>query len=454
MASIDRRRFTTGLASIAFAGFASRALAETPIAPLAGYGPLLPDPAGLLDLPEGFSYRVISSFGDVMDDGFLVPGHGDGMGCIALGGDRVALIRNHELKDGEHRLGPSGGRRDLADRLKSLPGYDGIHPGGTTTIIYDMRAARVVREHLSLTGTVMNCAGGTTPWGSWLSCEETVRGAGGGRAKSHGWVFEVPANSGGVIDAAPLTGLGRFRHEAAAVDPRNGVVYLTEDDDEGLFYRFLPDAPGALRRGGRLQAMGFAADEEGDDCRNWTSEDWPRRCWKRVRWIDLEGVDNPHNDLRQRAIAFGAVRLARPEGVHYGHGEFYFCCTSGGKARLGQILRYVPSRFEGRPDEAAEPGRLQLFVESANRDALDYADNLTVAPWGHLIVCEDQKALRPTNHMRGVTPDGRIYSIGRLRTRSELAGTCFSPDGATLFMNIYHPTRTVAITGPWRRLAV
>jgi uncharacterized protein len=112
-------------------------------------------------------------------------------------------------------------------------------------------------------------------------------------------------------------------------------------------------------------------------------------------------------------------------------------------------MRYRPSRNEGRPSESTAPGRLQLFVESTDAAMLNFGDNITVAPNGHLIVCEDQYTDVVDNHLRGITPDGRVYAFARLHAQTELAGACFSPDGRTLFVNVYSPTKTLAITGPW-----
>jgi uncharacterized protein len=216
-----------------------------------------------------------------------------------------------------------------------------------------------------------------------------------------------------------------------------------------VLYRFLPERRGNLARGGRLQALAWRDRALGADSRNWMGEVLPRQQWRAVDWVDLEEVEAPEDDLRRRGHAKGAVLFARGEGIHFGDGEFYFACTNGGAAKAGQIMRYRPSRFEGRPGERSAPGRLQLFVESRDKAELDYADNLTVAPNGHLIVCEDQGGGNVTNHLRGITPDGRPYPLALLTEQTELAGACFSPDGRTLFVNIYQPGRTVAITGPW-----
>ncbi|MGK6317873.1 alkaline phosphatase PhoX, partial [Neorhizobium sp. DT-125] len=184
------------------------------------------------------------------------------------------------------------------------------------------------------------------------------------------------------------------------------------------------------------------------DSRNWNGVALPQGQWAATRWVDLDAVESPDDDLRQRGAAKGALLFARGEGIHYGDGELYFCCTSGGAAKLGQVMRYRPSRFEGQAQERSEPGRLQNFVESADPSHLNFGDNLTVAPNGHLIVCEDQYTDMVDNHLRGVTPDGQLYPFARLRAHTELAGACFSPDGSTLFVNAYSPGKTLAITGP------
>jgi uncharacterized protein len=142
--------------------------------------------------------------------------------------------------------------------------------------------------------------------------------------------------------------------------------------------------------------------------------------------------------------------FARGEGIHFDRGEMFFACTSGGDAKAGQIFRYRPARDEGR---SARGGTIELFFESPEAAIMDYADNLTVAPWGHLIICEDRSGSGKENHLRGVAPDGRAYLLARLRLDTELAGACFAPDGRTLFVNIYSPGQTVAITGPWLKFA-
>lgn len=441
---VDRRTFGRGLASaiggFAIAGCAART--RTVFASNDGgvvrHGPLIPDPAGLIDLPAGFAYRVLSSFGDPMDDGMIVPDRADGMGCIALPGGRHALIRNHELPVSRIEDGA------LRGSSRPIPAYDRLADGralagGTSTIVVNDMTGRVVSQHLSLAGTIRNCAGGVTPWGSWLSCEEDVTRGGDKVGRDHGWVFEVPATARGPIEPQPIRAMGRFNHEAAAVDPRTGIVYLTEDRDDGLLYRFVPNSRARMLAGGRLQALALR-DPSRTDSRNWTGRDMDEGAWLPVRWIDLDHVEAPDDDLRHRGAAAGALRFARGEGAHWGDGELYFCCTSGGAAKLGQIMRLRPG---------VDGDGLQLFVESREKAMLDFGDNLTMAPSGDLVVCEDQYTGIVANRLIGVTPAGRTYPIAALKAQTELAGACFSPDGRTLYVNAYSPAKTLAITGPW-----
>jgi secreted PhoX family phosphatase len=187
------------------------------------------------------------------------------------------------------------------------------------------------------------------------------------------------------------------------------------------------------------------------DTRNWERMTFAAGAAPAVRWIDLEDVESPQDDLRGRGREAGAAIFARGEGIHAGNGELYFTCTSGGAKKLGQIFRYIPSPDEGRTGETIQPGRLHLFLESHDASVFDYGDNLTVAPNGHLIVCEDRLDRKP-NHLRGVTPDGKVYTLALLRAKTELAGVCFAPGGQTMFVNMYRPGRTLAIRGPWGAL--
>lgn len=431
--ALDRRGFLSSTSAAFAALTASGCHAATPKAPSADpYGPLLTDPNGLLDLPKGFSYRVLSRLGDLMSDGGRVPDAADGMGCFVLPGGKLALVRNHELRPGKDSGGAVGAAFDrMADGSPM--------PGGTTTLVLDARTLEREREFRTLSGTIRNCSGGITPWGSWLTCEEDVTRAGAKAGKDHGWVFEVPAAATGPVDPVPLKAMGRFNHEAAVVDPKSGAVYQTEDRDDGLLYRFLPAVPGQLARGGKLQALALADPGKGA---------LKGGSWAKVHWIDLDDPESPNEDLRKRGAALGAMPFSRGEGIHLGRDaqgktELFFVATSGGAAGLGQVWRL---RLEAPAD------RLQLFFESTDPDQFNFGDNLTVSPGGHLIVCEDQYTNGAVNHLRGLTAAGLPYDFARVRLPTEPAGACFSPDGKVLFVNLYSPTTTLAITGPWGHL--
>ncbi len=391
----------------------------------------MPDPKGVLDLPAGFSYREISNLGDAMTDGGTVPDKADGMGCIDLGNGKIALVRNHELLPWDEMGG------DVSDGYDKTP--DGkVMPGGTVNVVLDAETLAIEKQHRTLAGTIRNCAGGTTPWGSWLSCEEP--GTRGLELTNHGYVFEVPADAEGLVEPEPLIAMGRFNHEAAAVDPVTGYIYQTEDKGDGLIYRFIPAEAGRLAAGGRLQALVLTDGTR--DSRNWTGPDMAVGKRHEVRWVDLDNPQSPNEDLRQRGAAMGALLVARGEGIHMGEGEVYICSTSGGAAQYGQIFRLVPGR-NGAADT------LELFFESANADQFNYGDNLCIAPNGDLIVCEDQYTDVVDNRLIGVRPDGSAYVFGKLNMQTELAGACFSPDGKWFFVNAYSPTKTFAISGPW-----
>ena len=436
---MERRTFLhmTGLAfaALSASGCITRSLPDRSFSRAVGYGPLVPDSQGLLDLPTGFSYQVVSSLGDAMTDGAAVPDKADGMGCFDLGDGRLALVRNHELVSTDE----SGGVFSAGFGTK-----DGqFIPGGTTHVVLDKDTLEVLDQFRSLGGTMRNCSGGVTPWGSWLTCEESTTGPGlkygEGLNQYHGWVFDVPAAATGLVDPAPLKALGRFNHEAACVNPDTGLVYLTEDRDDSVLYRFIPAVPGDLARGGRLQAMKV---EGMPDLRNWSGSSNAVGSVGEVSWIDLDEVEAPNDDLRHRAAAKGASLVARGEGIHMGEGEAFVCSTSGGARKLGQIFR-----IQFSPN--GESDRVELFFESVSKHQFDYGDNVVVAPNGHLIVCEDQYTEVVDNHLRGIAPDGNAYPLARLRLQTELAGACFSPDGQTMFVNVYAPTKTLAITGPW-----
>lgn len=395
-------------------------------------GELVPDPQGILDLPAGFKYKVLSRVGEEMDDGYVVPNQHDGMAAFAGKQGQTILVRNHEI----HPL------HGMSDWSEDVPLYDRNCSGGTTTLVVD-NDRNLVKHYLSLAGTNRNCAGGTTPWGSWISCEEEistpypppgytpeqVEPVWGKVLKKHGYNFEVPAANEGLAEPIPLVAMGRFRHEAIATDPLTGYIYQTEDRLDSCIYRFRPYKSQDLRGGGILEALVIE-----DAPKVNTAVDFPVGKPRKVSWVRLEDVDPEHDTLRYEAQKKGAAIFRRGEGMCYANRELYWTATNGGAAQVGQIFRYDLAQ-----------NTVELFVESPGYDVLDYPDNLTVAPFGDLIVCEDGK---DEQFLIGVTPEGKYYPLARnALNNSEFAGVCFSPDGKTMFVNIYVPGMTLAVWG-------
>lgn len=405
-----------------------------------------------LELPEGFHARIISTWGEKMSDGFFVPGRGDGMAAFNVNG-KVVLIRNHENSPTPTKYGPYGEDMNLFSKVSKSNLFDygyGKTPGlgGTTTLVYDEHNQVVESQFLSLTGTYRNCAGGPTPWGSWITCEEDTSPKSETAETNHGYNFEIPSANKKLLTPTPLKAMGRFNHEAVCVDPATGIVYQTEDAHDSLIYRFIPNEPGKLQQGGTLQALA-ARTSKSFDTRNWDSPNLNVGDSFDVEWITLSGVDSAIDDLRQRGYAQGASLFARGEGMWYGKKEIFFACTNGGRKKMGQIFKYVPSVNEGKKEERDRPGKLILFAEPNDMDILKFCDNLTVSPWGDVILVEDSK----DSYIRGITPSGKIYNIGRnIGSGSELAGPCFSPSGKTLFVNVQDQGLTFAINGPWDTL--
>ena len=295
-----------------------------------------------LELPEGFTARVISTWGDKMSDGFLVPGRADGMAAFDLQG-KVVLIRNHENSPEPSKYGPYGEDMHLFSKVNKLNLFDygyGKTPGlgGTTTLVYDEKKQTVEQQFLSLAGTYRNCAGGPTPWGSWITCEEDTTVKGEKAETNHGYNFEIPASNKKLLAPVPLKQMGRFNHEAVCVNPSTGIVYQTEDAHDSLIYRFIPKEYGKLHMGGELQALAIR-NTKGFDTRNWLAHSMDVGKSLDVEWITLTNVDSDSDDLRLRGYAQGAALFARGEGMWYGNKEIFFACTNGGAKKTGQVIQ-------------------------------------------------------------------------------------------------------------------
>jgi secreted PhoX family phosphatase len=406
----------------------------------AGYGDLVADPAGLLDLPAGFAYTVFSREGvDLLTNGAPVPSSHDGMAAFGARGGRTVLIRNHEVdaeavdEDGAVPVTHVAGRT-----------YDPNGKGGTTTLVVD-RHGRLVSHEVSLAGTETNCAGGPSPWGTWLTCEETDEIIDGVR---HGYVFEVDPVHGG--DPTPIVGMGRFEHEAVAFDGW-GAAYLTEDADTpfGQVYRFRPGrgrgrGRGSLHAGGELSTLRIP-ELDGTDLSAVTE---PGTVLHGLEWVPIDRPDPGEGDTLREL--YPGTPIQKAEGIWAGHGAIWFVSSYGGGpdaeeeedrsavAHGGQIWRYEPRR-----------DRLELVVRFEQDHEFEGPDNITVSPYGYAVMCTDGEDDR--QFLAGVTPGGETFPLAFNRqSNEEFAGACFAPDGRTLFVNVQEPGTTFAITGPWR----
>ncbi|MGW0777788.1 alkaline phosphatase PhoX [Streptomyces sp. NPDC002835] len=435
-------------AGIAFTGAFSELFAGTAAARgHRGYGPLVPDPDGLLDLPKGFRYRVLSREGDPLRSGEgPVPSNHDGMAALPGRRGRIHLVRNHE------------NRHTATIGVPTVEGltYDPAARGGCTALELDGRG-EVLGERVAIAGTAVNCAGGPTPWNTWLTCEENEDRAGtNGYTKDHGFIFEVDGADPHRTGAVPLTAMGRFQHEAIAVDPGSGIVYETEDAFDrpfGLFYRFLPDKPlggtGSLRAGGALEAMRVPGVPDLSEIKDIGAS------FDRIEWVPVPDSQAKQTPIRLQDFGpKGITHAQKLEGCYWGGRSVYFVSSyarsSEGSAgdHFGQVWKYEPHRR-----------RLTLVVVFGPGTGIDmpgeFPDNICLAPSGGLMVCEDGNGAQ---HVYGLTKRGEVYPAARNAQNigtpdepewGEFAGVVFSPDGDTMYLNCYRPGTTFAVTGPW-----
>ncbi|MFI5735124.1 alkaline phosphatase PhoX [Kribbella sp. NPDC051587] len=458
--SLSRRRFVAGVAAsgaaVSVLGSVEALYTAEPAlgtsGPKAGYGPLVADPAGMLDLPRGFRYQVLSREGLTRADGGLIPSRFDGMGVFPDRDGASRLVRNHEC---------------LPDAPVPVRGpaewtYDPAAGGGNSTLLVDKRN-HVTTEFISLGGTAINCSGGRTPWRTWLTCEETEDKAGEkGYTKDHGFIFEVdPYDGRRNRDPVPLKAMGRFQHEAVAVDPATGVVYETEDaflPPLGGFYRFLPNRPrggwGSLRAGGELQAMRIP------DLPDLSVVQDAGTVFDHVEWVSVPDPLATSESVRTQDFSVPITGGYKLEGCWWGAVDrcVYFVSSFaltelGPKvAHNGQVWKFDPRR---------KTLRLEMIFTRKNPPdpdpEFDSPDNITMSPYGGLMMCEDGVG---EQHILGTTEDGDVFKFAKNRVDigtpespeyGEFTGAGFSADGQTMFFNLWMPGVTYAVTGPWRR---
>lgn len=466
-----------------FAGFAATPAQARRAPRAAGLVPIADKRDGLvrLHLPRGFQYR---SFHDTqnpvyLDDGTLLPGRHDGMAAFAGPQNTVVLVRNHEVNGPVGAFGP-------------WTPYDPAAGGGTTTV-HVTKHGEVISAYTSINGTMMNCSGGEMPWGSWITCEETINGPDVGPdftgasnvslTQRHGYIFEVPVSTDpeeGQGSRTPIRNAGRFAHESVAYDPASGYLYLSEDNFgfASGFYRYKPPTDpmvvGRLDDGGTLEALKVVGVTNAH-----LEANQPQGIEYDVEWVPIPepdvaypytaGEEAPTSNntaivhVGSQGWEQGSALFSRLEGTVFSDGVVYFTSTQGGGAAeggfedpagygngYGQVWGFDPARQT-----------LRCVFQSDGPSTLDFPDNITTSASGTLVVCEDSSG---DNFLRGLSVDGQLWDIALNRLRApdgtarfgdEFAGSTFDDKSQTLFVNIQASRgMTFAIWGPWASIGV
>ena len=453
----DRRKFLSDSFSVAsaftiggaFASLSSRiATGETPAHSGKALVPAKDETTGLplLKLPEGFRYKTFGWTKDLMRGNVPTPSAHDGMAVVKEDNGVVTMVRNHEI-----------GSYGKSLKIDGKP-FDAKAGGGCSSLTFDTKNGEWLDSWISLSGSVRNCAGGATPWETWLTCEETVIESGDIQRKAkvdlnekHGWVFDVPPE--GQKNPVPIKAMGRFVHEAVAVDRETGIVYQTEDRGSAGFYRYIPNDNKNLAAGGKLQMMKVIGQPDlRGHVKNGSEFD--------VQWVNIADPELAHSPgttdsggVFKQGQKLGGTVFARLEGCWFGNERVFFDATSGGGEKVGQIWAFNP-----------KSQKLQMLFESPGVEVLNMPDNLVVSPHGGLLLCEDSDYGKfSQQRIHGLDQDGNLslFAINNMQLKGEKngfkgdfrgkewAGATFSPNGKWLFVNIQTPGVTFAITGPW-----
>lgn len=371
-----------------------------------------------ISLPPGFSYHVVQKSGLPMSDGFAVPQRPDGMICTILKDGSLALMRNHEIGVGE---GTPSAHLTPNPNLR----FDPRAGGGVSRVRVDARTGKALSSNWVLAGTSRNCAGGKSPFG-YLSCEEDF-------SPGHGYVFVCDPEASTLQPPKCIPSYGRFNHEAATVDPKTNIAYLTEDRRDSAFYRFVPHKK-SEPYAGKLQALKVSGRPHTDTGRAAQGTQYD------VSWVDIPDANPDADTVRQQAAKLGAARFVRGEGIWLEGSDLYFTATEGGPLARGQVFHLSLTTH-----------KLTVLAATENIRDLDMPDNLTVSPQGLIVVAEDGPG---GNHLRVVSAQGEVFAFAEnIVSMSEFAGPCFSPDGRFLFVNIQIDGLTLAISGPFDELA-
>lgn len=415
-------------------------------------GPLQVDPNGVIDLPKGFSGIIIQTSGDTMSDGFPMPGQPDGMTCHIDKDGNYVLLRNHELATKSWCK-----RRGIAEELykDDIPNkYRPTLQGGVSRVVIDQQKLQrafagdsqspILSSNMVLAGTYFNCAGGWVKDG-WITCEETDE-------PDHGYAFHTKVDDAEIVDptARRIDNWGRLKREGVSIDTDTGIVYMTEDHQDGCLYRFVSADPENIYGPGKVQAM-VLAEQQNTDPKAPLAE----KQTFATTWVDIDDPSASQKTCRQQGAERGASKFTRVEGSVWDGQYLWFIASCGGPLGAGQIWRYDP-----------QAQKTMLFTQVTDRKVLSMPDNVTLTPWGDLLVAEDNYNAEggiTHQHLRIISRTGKIHDFARNPQNNavgsskapggEFTGVCFSPDNKVLFVNIQYPRHiTVAVTGPWTDL--